>query len=90
LLIQTQTNLSYSQMPRKTDFQLGMEAVLNNPKTSFLQNPKTFREIQNQSGMSMYAMMRHIGGKSRKQKKEPTDAEKSAERLDAMESANKK
>jgi hypothetical protein len=77
-------------MPRKTDFQLGMEAVLNNPKTSFLQNPKTYHEIQNQSGMSMSAMMRHIGGKSRKQKKGPTDEERSAERLDAMDSANKK
>jgi len=77
-------------MPRKTDFQLGMEAVLNNPKTSFLQNPKTYNEIQNQSGMSMSAMMKHIGGKSRKQKKGPTDEERSAERLDAMESANKK
>lgn len=77
-------------MPRKTDFQLGMEAVLNNPKTSFLQNPKTYNEIQNQSGMSMSAMMKHIGGKSRKQKKGPTDEERSAERLDAMDSANKK
>lgn len=77
-------------MPRKTDFQLGMEAVLNNPKTSFLQNPKTYNEIQSQSGMSMSAMMKHIGGKSRKQKKGPTDEERSAERLDAMDSANKK
>ena len=76
-------------MPRKTDFQLGMEDVLNNPKTSFLHNPKTYHEIQSQSGMSMSAMMRHIGGKTRKQKKGPTDDEKSKERLDAMESANK-
>jgi len=78
-------------MPRKTDYQLGMEAVLNNPKTSFLQNPKTFNEIQSQSGMSMAAMMKHIGGKTRKQQQQgPTDAEKAKERLDAMESANKK
>ena len=78
-------------MPRKTDFQLGMEAVLNNPKTSFLQNPKTFSEIQSQSGMSMSAMMKHIGGKTRKQKqKGPTDDEKAKERLSEMESANKK
>jgi hypothetical protein len=41
--------------------------------------------------MSMSAMMKHIGSKSRKQKqKGPTDDEKSKERLDAMESANKK
>jgi len=75
---------------RKSDFQLGMEAVLNNPKTSFLQNPKTYHEIQSQSGMSMSSMMKHIGGKSRKQQKGLTDAEKAKERLDAMESANKK
>ena len=75
---------------RKSDFQLGMQAVLNNPKTSFLQNPKTFSEIQSQSGMSMSAMMKHIGGKTRKQKKGPTDDEKAKERLSEMESANKK
>ena len=75
----------------KTNFQLGMEAVLNNPQTSFLHNPKTFHEIHKQSGMSMNAMMRHIGGKvKQKEKKEPTDAEKSKERLDAMESKNEK
>jgi hypothetical protein len=73
----------------KTTFQLGMEAVLNNPQTSFLTNPRTFHEIHKQSGMSMNAMMKHIGGKVKKQK-EPTDAEKSKERLDAMESKTEK
>lgn len=76
-------------MPHKTQFQLGMEAVLNNPQTSFLTNPRTFHEIHKQSGMSMNAMMKHIGGKV-KQKKEPTDAEKSKERLDAMEAKTEK
>jgi hypothetical protein len=74
----------------KTTFQLGMEAVLNNPQTSFLTNPKTFNEIHKQSGMSMNAMMKHIGGKVKQQKKEPTDAEKSKERLDAMEAKTEK
>ena len=74
----------------KTTFQLGMEAVLNNPQTSFLTNPKTFNEIHKQSGMSMNAMMKHIGGKVKQKKKEPTDAEKSKERLDAMESKTEK
>jgi len=77
-------------MPRKSDFQIGMETVLNNPKTSFLHNPKTYHEIQSQSGMSMNAMMKHIGGTARRQqKKGPTDAERSKERLDAMETATK-
>jgi hypothetical protein len=77
-------------MPHKTTFQLGMEAVLNNPQTSFLTNPRTFNEIHKQSGMSMNAMMKHIGGKVKQKKKEPTDAEKSKERLDAMESKTEK
>jgi hypothetical protein len=67
-----------------------MEAVLNNPQTSFLTNPRTFHEIHKQSGMSMNAMMKHIGGKVKQKKKEPTDAEKSKERLDAMESKTEK
>jgi hypothetical protein len=78
-------------MPHKTNFQLGMEAVLNNPQTSFLQNPKTFNAIQKESGMSVSAMMKHIGAQSKKNKKqEPTDAEKSEARLDRMEGASKK
>jgi hypothetical protein len=77
-------------MPHKTNYQLGMEAVLNNPQTSFLTNPKTFHEIHKQSGMSMTAMFKHIGGQSKKQKQAPTDAEKSEARLKEMEAANKK
>ena len=78
-------------MPHKTNFQLGMEAVLNNPQTSFLTNPRTFNEIHKQSGMSMSAMMKHIGGQAKKQKdKGPTDAEKSEMRLKEMKAANEK
>jgi hypothetical protein len=77
-------------MPKKTAYQLGMEAVLNNPNTSFLTQPRTFNEIYSQSKMSMNAMMKHIGGKVKNQKKkEPTDAERSKERLDAMEAQQK-
>ena len=66
-----------------------MEAVLNNPNTSFLTQPRTFNEIYSQSKMSMNAMMKHIGGKAKQKKKEPTDAERSKERLDAMEGQQK-
>jgi len=75
-------------MPRKTNFQLGMETVLNNPQTSFLHNPKTFHEIHKQSGMSMSQMMKHIGGQAKKKKQGPTDAERSKERLDKVEAKN--
>jgi hypothetical protein len=66
-----------------------MEAVLNNPQTSFLTQPRTFSEIYSQSKMSMNAMTKHIGGKAKQKKKEPSDAERSKERLDAMEAQQK-
>lgn len=76
-------------MPRKSDFRMGLEAVLNNPNTSFLSSPKVFHEIHKESGMTMAAMMRHIGKGSRSKKKhaEPTDEEKSEARLNKMEDA---
>jgi len=79
----------YLTMPRKTDFQSGLETILNNPQTSFLRNPATFNEIQKQSTMSVGAMIRHVGrtaktGKQGKQR-EPTEEEKVQTRLDTME-----
>lgn len=72
-------------MPRKTDFAKGLETILNNPKTSFLKEPKTFNEIQKQSGMSLSAMIKTIGKSAVKgERKEPTDDEKSAERMATM------
>ena len=77
-------------MPHKTDFVRGLEAVLNNPQTSFMRNPKVFNEIYSQSKMSMNAMMKHIGKSSKNKKtKEPTDAERSEARLDRMEAQSK-
>jgi hypothetical protein len=68
-----------------------MEAVLNNPQTSFLHNPKVFHEIHRESGMTMAAMMKHIGrGSKDKKKHEPSDEEKSEARLNKMEDGNKK
>lgn len=81
------------QMPhkRKDDFASGLETILNNPKTSFITNPATFREIHSQSGMTMGAMIRHIGKQSGKQKEhKPTDDEKSKARLDTLEAKSEK
>jgi len=80
-------------MPRKhkDEFSAGLETILNNPKTSFITNPKTFREIHSQSGMSMSAMIRHIGKQSKKTKEhKPTDDEKSKARLDTLEAKSEK
>ena len=79
-------------MPRhKDDFSVGLETILNNPATSFIKNPKTFKEIHSQSGMPVSAMIRHIG-KTAKQKKvqKPTDEERSKERLDVLEAKSDK
>jgi len=73
-------------------FNLGLEKILNNPKTSFLTNPHTFHEIHKQSGMSMTSMIKTIGKMEqnvRGKKKEPTDSERSKERLDELESKSK-
>lgn len=75
-------------MPRKTDFQLGLETVLNNPQTSFLKNPATFNEIQKQSAMGIGEMLKHIGKTSKATKgkpKQPTDDERAKARIESME-----
>lgn len=72
-------------MRHKTDFARGLETILNNPKTSFLKEPKTFNEIHKQSGMSLSTMIKSIGKSSKGEKRrEPTDDEKSAERMEQM------
>jgi hypothetical protein len=79
-------------MPRKTDFQLGLETILNNPNTSFLRKPEVFREIHTQSAMPLSSMIRQVGKGSRQQKKktEPSDDERSKARLQAMENKSEK
>jgi len=74
-------------------FNIGLEKILNNPKTNFLKNPGTFHEIHKQSGMSMSGMIRHIGKMEmsvRGKKKEPSDSERSKERLDELEAKSNK
>jgi len=73
-------------------FNVGLEKILNNPKTSFLNNPGTFHEIHKASGMSMSGMIKHIGRMEmavRNKKNEPSDSERSKERLDELEAKSK-
>lgn len=76
-------------MPRKTDFQLGLETILNNPKTA---DRKVMNEIQAQSQMGMGQMIKTIGRGSRVKKdaKEPTDDEKCASRMETMKVKSEK
>lgn len=81
-------------MPKKEkDFGMAMRTILNNPKTSFLTNPKTFNEIHAQSGMPLAQMIRQIGRGAKNygnKRREPTDDERSEGRLDAMKKQNEK
>jgi hypothetical protein len=82
-------------MPRKNtkhaDFYLGVNKVLNTPGMSFMENPKTFFEIQRTSGMSQYDMFRHIGRKTKESHiNRPSDAERSAQRLDSLKEKSAK
>lgn len=79
-------------MPRhKTAFTIGLEKVLNNPDASFLTKPQVFKEIGSQSGMSITDIMRHIGKRHQTGKrKEPTQKEKSEERLEQFKAGCEK
>jgi hypothetical protein len=77
-------------MKSKSDFAIGLEHILNNPQTNFVKNPTVFGEIHKASGMSVSEMIRHVGKRSKSQKKDekPTDDERSKERLAALESSS--
>ena len=83
-------------MPRaayKDNFTAGLEHVLNNSQASFMKSPHVFNEIHNKAGMSLTAMLRHVGKRrknERNEPKKPNDAEKSEERLNKLEAASQK
>lgn len=79
-------------MPKKSDYRVGLEMILNNPQTSFMKQPQVFHEIHKQSGMTMSQMMKTLGktSKSRNGVKEETDEEKSEKRLASMKNAVEK
>jgi len=76
-------------MKNKTDFQTGLEIILNNKETSFLRSPAVFSEIQKQSGMTHSSMIKHIARTSKKVK-ELTDDERVKQRLQDMEKKSDK
>lgn len=82
-------------MPKKpSDYKAGLETILNNSKASPLKNPQVFYEVQKQSQMTLSQMLKAVGKTAKGRKggaqKEPTDAEKSEQRLLAMKSATEK
>lgn len=78
-------------MPRhKDNFTVGLETMLNNKEASFMKSPAVFREIKDKANMNVSAMLKHIGKRKKANyKSEPTDAERSEERLNQLEAASK-
>jgi hypothetical protein len=75
-------------MKERSDFTLGLEHILNNPKTNFIKNPTVFNEIHKASGMNLSSMIRHVGKKTKLGKDEkPSDDERSKERLSNLQSS---
>jgi hypothetical protein len=70
---------------RKGAFHIGMEKIMNDPQSSFLTNPQVFSAVKQSSGMSYTEIMRHLGKGGRKVKA-PSDAERSKERVEKLES----
>ena len=55
-----------------------------------MKNPQVFREIKEKANMNVSAMLKHIGKRKKSNyKSEPTDAERSEERLNQLEQASK-
>ena len=79
-------------MPReRNDYIVGMEKFLNNPNTSYKSNPHIFDEIKSKTGMSISEMFKHVGRNSKYVKpKEPSDKQKSEERLTNLELSSQK
>lgn len=70
-------------MPRhKSEYQIGMETILNNKETNFLKNPQVFNAIVSESKMPISQIIRHLG---KNKKLEPSDKEKSEQRLQNLE-----
>lgn len=69
---------------RKSEFQIGMEHILNNPQTSFLKNPQIFNGIQQESKMPLTQMIRFIGKTKKGKKSEPTEKEQIEQRLNNL------
>jgi len=74
-------------MPRqKNAMTLGLEKILNDPRSSPLNNPGVFKQIASSSGQSITSALKYIGKKSKMPKE--TDDDKSKERIARLESAS--
>ena len=72
--------------PKKNDLTLGLEYMMNNPKTSpfTAEGSKVFKEVINASEMPLTEALKYIG-KNKKKTKGPTDKERSEARVEKLQ-----
>lgn len=72
--------------PRKSDFAKGLEAIMNDPRTSpfTAEGSKAFKEIVSASEMPLTEVLKYVG-KGKKKVKGPTDKERSEARIEKLE-----
>ena len=71
---------------RKSDFAKGLEAIMNDPRTSpfTAEGSKAFKEIVSASEMPLTEVLKYVG-KGKKKVKGPTDKERSEARIEKLE-----
>lgn len=74
-------------MPKhKSDFARGLEVMLNDPRTSpfTAEGSKVFKEVISAADLPLTEALKYIG-KGKKKVKQPTDKEKSEQRIEKLE-----
>jgi hypothetical protein len=71
-------------MPRKSQFAIGFERLLNDKNASPLNNPDAFKAILSASGLSATETIKHLGKGGRRSAKEEEEAKQKA-RLEILE-----
>lgn len=74
---------------RKNEITIGLETMMNNPKTSpfTAEGGKVFKEIISASQLPLTEALKYIG--KGKKKKGPTDQERSKDRVEKLEETSK-
>ena len=72
--------------PKKNDLTLGLEYMMNNPKTSpfTAEGSKVFKEVINAYEMPLTEALKYVG-KGKKKARGPTDKERSEARIEKLE-----
>jgi hypothetical protein len=67
----------------KSDFQKGLEHLMNTPNLNPFTNPSTFEQMRNASALPLASLMTYIGTGKKNTKRQ--DYDRSKERIEKME-----